>query len=73
MGNACPCIVMVPDLEEALVEGATVYWTVPGPVPLAVVRLIQVALLVAVHAQPSGGVTAMAPVPPALLKSLLDV
>ena len=65
---------MVPEREEDPVAGATVYWTVPDPVPLTPeVMLIQPALLVAVHAHPSAGVTAMAPVPPALLNSLLEV
>ena len=71
--NACPCMVMIPVREDAAELGATVYRTAPGPVPLAVVSVSQpVTLLVAVHAQPSGGVTAIEPEPPALTNNLLD-
>ena len=52
MVNVFPPIVRVPDRPLLLALDATVYDTVPLPVPLApTVIVIQPALLVAVHAQ----------------------
>ena len=66
--KVCPAIVAEPLRFFGLpVYGATVYVTVPLPVPgepPAIVTVIHVALGVAVHVQPVGAVTATLPVPP---------
>lgn len=63
--NVRPAIVIVPDRDGPVVA-ATLNCTVPLPEPLLpCVTVIHGTLLVAVHAQPPGAVTATEPVPPA--------
>jgi len=78
-GNVCvivtvwPATVSVPVREVVPVFAATLYVTVPLPVPLApAVTVIQDALLVAVHAQPAVAVTVTVADPP-LAAGLADV
>jgi hypothetical protein len=60
--NVCPAIVTVPVRDAVLGFAATSYDTVPFPFPLAPpVRVIQAALLVAVHVQPAPAVTVTVP------------
>jgi hypothetical protein len=64
-----PAIVSVPVRLEAIVFAATLKPTVPLPDPLApLVRVIQAALLPAVHGQPVAIVTLLLPVPPDAVK-----
>jgi hypothetical protein len=66
--KVCPAIVIVP-LREGPLLAATVYWTVPLPLPLApVVIVIQASLLVAVQAQPLVTITLTEFVPPDEMK-----
>lgn len=61
--NVCPAIVIVPVLAVVPVLAATLYATVPEPVPLAPdVTVIQGTLLVASQAHPAVVVTATFPV-----------
>ena len=63
--NECPAIVSVP-VRAAPVLAATLYATVPLPVPAApLVTVIQLSFAVAVHEQVLPAVTATLPVPPA--------
>jgi len=60
-----PAIVSVPVRLEATVFAATLKPTVPLPDPVApLVRVIQEALLAALHEQPVAAVTLLLPVPP---------
>jgi hypothetical protein len=60
--NTCPAIVSVPVREDVAVFAATLYPTVPLPLPLAPELMVsQVTLLVAVHAQPAATVTLTVP------------
>ena len=64
--TVCPAMVRVPVREVVAVLAATLRLTVPLPEPLApAVTVIQVALLVAVHAQPVPAVTVTLLGPPA--------
>ena len=64
--NVAPAIVRVPVRLDATVLAATLKPTVPLPEPVApLVRVIQAALLAAVHAHPVAAVTVLLPVPPA--------
>jgi hypothetical protein len=66
MVNVWPPTVMVPVRELVTVFADTLNPTVPFPEPLApLVIVIQLALLVALHAQPVTDVTEKEPVPPA--------
>jgi hypothetical protein len=63
--KACPPIVIVPERLVVVVLAAALKLTVPLPEPLApAVTVSQLALLVAVHAQPVPAVTFVLPVPP---------
>jgi hypothetical protein len=63
--NVCPAIVTVPDRADPLFA-ATVYDTVPFPVPLApAVTVMNDAALTAVQTHPLVVVTATLPEPPA--------
>jgi hypothetical protein len=58
---------MVPTRETARAVGATVYVTLPLPVPLAGETVSHEKVVVAVHAQaPSLAVMAIEPLPPGL-------
>jgi hypothetical protein len=64
--NVCPPTVIVPVRLALPVLAATLNDTVAVPVPLAaLVTVIQLAVLDAVHAQPAMVVTVNDPVPPA--------
>ena len=64
--NRRPAIIRVPVRCDALVLGATVKVTGPGPEPVApAVTVIQAALLAAVQLQPVVVVTVADPLPPA--------
>src|ERR1017187_4613226 len=72
-GNVCPAMVMLP-VRKSLAPAvrATVYCTVPLPLPgLPVVTAIQEALLAACHRQPAVVFTVSAPPPPLLLNDAL--
>jgi hypothetical protein len=64
--NDWPATVSVAERDALVVFAATLYPTVPFPVPdVEVENVIQLAGLDAVHAQPDPAVTAMFPVPAA--------
>ena len=63
--NVCPPAVIVPE-RCGPVLAATLYWTVPLPVPVApAVTVSQFTLLFAAHPQPSADLTSNVPDAPA--------
>jgi hypothetical protein len=74
--NVWPAMVTVPLLCAAVLFAATVYPTLPLPVPLApllIVRKLAVLETAAVHAHPACVVTLTIPVVPAAAAVLLEV
>jgi hypothetical protein len=62
--KVCPAIVIVPERGAEPEFAPTEYVAVPLPEPMPDVMVNQLALLVEVHWQPTGAVTATFPVPP---------